>query len=314
MQLDPQMKILLDQLEAAEAKPPHARSPQEARAAINALIGLVAGPPDKVAKAEERKIPGPGGQIPIRIYTPEGAVPIGALVYFHSGGWVFGSLDSHDVLCRSLANGAGCLTVSVDYRLAPENKFPAAPEDCYAATKWVADNAAALGIDSNRVAVGGDSVGGNLAAVVAQMARDRGGPQLKFQLLIYPATDWAHESASKREFSKEGYLLSRADMIWFYGHYMNSDADRTNPYLSPACAKSLAGLPPAYVATCEIDPLRDEGEAYAEALRNAGITVESKRYPGVCHGFVLMPGALNAAKVAIADCCAELRRAIGAQT
>jgi acetyl esterase len=295
MQLDPQMKILLDQLEAAEAKPPHARSPQEARAAINALIGLVAGPPEKVAKVEERKISGPGGQIPIRIYTPEGAAPIGALVYFHSGGWVFGSLDSHDVLCRSLANGASCLTVSVDYRLAPENKFPAAPEDCYAATKWVADNAAALGIDSNRVAVGGDSVGGNLAAVVAQ---------------IYPATDWAHESESKREFSKEGYLLSRADMIWFYGHYMNSDTERTNPYLSPACAKSLAGLPPAYVVTCEIDPLRDEGEAYAEALRNAGITVKSKRYPGVCHGFILMPGALNAAGGAIADCCAELRYAI----
>jgi acetyl esterase len=310
MQLDPQMKTLLDQLAAAEGKPFHTGSPQEARAAINALIGLVAGPPEKVAKVEDRKIPGPGGQISVRIYTPAGAAPMGALVYFHGGGWVIGDIESHDVLCRSLANGAGCVTVSVDYRLAPEYKFPAAPEDCYAATKWVADNAAAIGADANRIAVGGDSAGGNLAAVVAQMARDRGGPQIKFQLLIYPATDWAHESASQREFTEDGYILSRADMVWFYGHYMNSDSDRTNPYLSPACAKSLAGLPPAYVMTCEVDPLRDEGEAYAEALRKAGIAVKSKRYPGVCHGFVMMPGVVNAAKGAIADCCAELRHAI----
>jgi len=311
MQLDPQMKALLDQLATAGGKPFHAGSPQEARAGINALIGLVAGPPEKVAKVEDRKIPGPGGQIPVRIYTPAAAAPMGALVYFHGGGWVVGDIASHDVLCRSLANGAGCVAISVDYRLAPEAKFPAAAEDSYAATKWVADNAAALGVDAKRIAVGGDSAGGNLAAVVAQMARDRGGPQIKFQLLIYPATDWAHESASQREFTEDGFILSRADMVWFYGHYMNSDADRTNPYLSPACAKSLAGLPAAYVMTCEVDPLRDEGETYADALRKAGVAVKAKRYPGVCHGFVMMPGVLDAAKGGIADCCAELRAAIG---
>jgi len=311
MQLDPQMKTLLDQLAGAEAKPFHAGTPQEARAGINALIGLVAGPAEKVAKVEDRKIPGPGGQIPVRIYTPAGAAPMGALVYFHGGGWVVGDIETHDVLCRSLANGAGCVTVSVDYRLAPESKFPAAPEDSYAATKWVADNAAALGVDAKRIAVGGDSAGGNLAAVVAQMARDRGGPPIKFQLLIYPATDWAHESASQREFTEDGYILSRADMVWFYGHYMNSDADRTNPYFSPACAKSLAGLPSAFVMTCAVDPLRDEGEAYAGALRKAGVAVKSKRYPGVCHGFLMMPGVIDAAKGAIAECCAELRGAIG---
>ena len=236
---------------------------------------------------------------------------MGALLYFHGGGWVVGDIASHDVLCRSLANGAGCVVVSVDYRLAPEHKFPAAPEDSYAATKWVAENAASLGVDAKRIAVGGDSAGGNLAAAVAQMARDRGGPQIKFQLLIYPATDWLHESPSHREFSEDGFILSRADMVWFYGHYMSSDSDRANPYFSPACAKSLAGLPAAYVMTCAVDPLRDEGEAYAEALRKAGVTVKSKRYAGVCHGFLMMPGVIDAAKAGIADCCAELRHAIG---
>lgn len=311
MQLDPQMKALLDQLAAAGGKPFHAGTPQEARAAIDALIGMVAGPPEKVAKIEDRKIPGPAGQIPVRIYTPANAAPMGALVYFHGGGWVVGNIESHDVLCRSLANGAGCVTVSVDYRLAPEHKFPAAPEDCYAATKWVSDNAAALGVDAKRIAVGGDSAGGNLAAVVSQMARDRGGPNIAFQLLIYPATDWAHETASQRQFTEDGYILSRSDMVWFYGHYMTADSDRTNPYFSPACAKSLAGLPPAYVMTCEVDPLRDEGEAYAEALRKAGVAVKAKRYAGVCHGFAMMPGVVDAAKRAVAECCAELRNAIG---
>jgi len=311
MQLDPQMKALLDQAAAAGGKPFHAGTPREARAGINALISLVAGPPEHVAKVEDRKIPGPGGEIPVRIYTPAGGAPMGALVYFHGGGWVGGDIASHDVLCRSLANGAGCVTISVDYRLAPEHKFPAAAEDSYAATKWVADNAATLGVDAKRIAVGGDSAGGNLAAVVAQMARDRNGPHVAFQLLIYPATDWAHESASQREFVEDGYILSRADMVWFYGHYMKADSDRTNPYLSPACAKSLAGLPAAYLMTCEVDPLRDEGEAYADALRKAGVKVKSKRYPGVCHGFVMMPGVIDAAKVGIAECCAELRQAIG---
>jgi acetyl esterase len=311
MQLDPQMKALLDQIAALGGKPFHFGTPEEARAGINALIGMVAGPPEQVAKVEDRKIPGPGGEIPVRIYTPAGAVPMGALLYFHGGGWVVGDIASHDVLCRSLANGGNCVVVSVDYRLAPEHKFPAAPDDCYAATKWVSDNAASLGVDAKRIAVGGDSAGGNLAAVVAQMARDRGGPEIKFQLLIYPATDWLHETASQREFTEDGYILSRADMVWFYGHYMNSDADRANPYFSPACAKTLVGLPPAYVMTCDVDPLRDEGEAYGQALRKAGITVKSKRYPGVCHGFLMMPGVIDAAKVGIADCCAELRTAIG---
>ncbi len=311
MELDPQMKAILDTITAAGGKPFNAMSPDEARAGIKLLVQVFGGAPEQVAKIEDRRIPGPAGEIPLRIYTPASAAPMGALVYFHGGGWVIGDIESHDEVCRALAKGSGCVVVSVDYRLAPEHKFPAAPEDCHAATKWVAANAAALGVDPNRIAVGGDSAGGNLAAVVAQMARDHGGPKIAFQLLIYPATDWSKESASQREFVQDGYILSRGDMVWFYDHYMTSAADKTNPYFSPACAKSLAGLPPAFVMTAAIDPLRDEGEAYGEALRKAGVAVTAKRYPGVCHGFVMMGAKLDAGKQAIADCCAELKKAIG---
>jgi acetyl esterase len=311
MELDPQMKAILDTIAAAGGKPFNAMTPAEAREAIKLLVQVFGGQPEQMARVEDRRVPGPAGEIPVRVYTPAGAAPMGCLVYFHGGGWVIGDIESHDEVCRALAKGAGCVVVSVDYRLAPEHKFPAAPEDCFAATKWVAQNAVALGIDANRIAVGGDSAGGNLAAVVAQMARDRGGPKIAFQLLIYPATDWSKESASQREFTQDGYILSRGDMVWFYDHYMNSPAEKTNPYFSPACAKSLAGLPPAFVITAAIDPLRDEGEAYGEALRKAGVPTTVKRYPGVCHGFVMMGAKLDAGKQAIADGCAELKKAFG---
>ncbi len=311
MELDPQMKAILDTIAAAGGKPFNALTPAAAREAIKLMAQVFGGAAEQMAKVDDRRIPGPAGEIPVRIYTPEGAAAKGVLVYFHGGGWVIGDIGTHDDVCRSLAKGAGCVVVSVDYRLAPEHKFPAGPEDCYAATKWVAQNAAALGIDANRIAVGGDSAGGNLAAVIAQMARDRGGPKIAFQLLIYPATDWSKESASQREFTQDGYILSRGDMVWFYDHYMTSAADKTNPYFSPACAKSLAGLPPAFVLTAAIDPLRDEGEAYAEALRKAGGAVTAKRYRGVCHGFIMMGAKLDTGKQALADCCAELKKSIG---
>ncbi len=310
MELDPQMKAILDTIAAAGGKPFNALTPAEARAAIKLMAQVFGGAAEQMAKVDDRRIPGPAGEIPVRIYTPEGAAAKGVLVYFHGGGWVIGDIGTHDDVCRSLAKGAGCVVVSVDYRLAPEHKFPAGPEDCYAAVKWVAQNATALGVDANRIAVGGDSAGGNLAAVIAQMARDRGGPKIAFQLLIYPATDWSKESASQREFTQDGYILSRGDMVWFYDHYMTSAADKTNPYFSPACAKSLAGLPPAFVLTAAIDPLRDEGEAYAEALRKAGVAVTAKRYPGVCHGFIMMGAKLDTGKQALADCCAELKKSI----
>lgn len=309
MQLDPQMKALLDQLATAGGKPFHELTPPQARAALEMLFGAFRSPtPPPVGKVEDRKIPGPGGDIPVRIYTPAGAGPFGVLVYFHGGGWVVGTLDSYDEVCRSLTLGGGFVTVSVDYRLAPEHKFPAAPEDCYAAARWVADNARSLNVNAARIAVGGDSAGGNLAAAIAQMARDRGGPKLIYQLLIYPAIDAADDTPSQHEFSQDGYILSRADMEWFWGHYL-SEKDRANPYACPSRAASLAGLPPATVILAEIDPLRDEGQMYADALRKAGVAVMLNRYDGVCHGFVSFGNAINAGKRALAECCDALRSA-----
>jgi acetyl esterase/lipase len=312
VQLDPQMKAVLEQAAAAGGKPFHQMTPGEARQAIDTMFAAFRGTPVEVGKIEDRRIPGPAGQIPVRIYSPAGIGPFGALVYFHGGGWVIGNIETHDATCRQLTAGAGCVTISVDYRLAPEHKFPAGPEDCYAATKWVADNAHALNVDQNRLAVGGDSAGGNLAAAVALMARDRGGPRLAFQLLIYPATDCADDTSSQREFAQVSpdYVLSRADMEWFWGHYLRP-TDKTNPIACPALAKSLANLPAAFIVTAEVDPLRDEGEAYAEALRKAGINVKVKRYNGVCHGFFSMSSMIDKGRQAVSDSCAELRSAIG---
>ena len=312
VQLDPQMKAVLEQAAAAGGKPFHQLTPGEARKAIDAMFAAFRGTLIEVGKVEDRKIPGPASQIPVRIYSPAGSGPFGALVYFHGGGWVIGDLATHDDTCRRLTAGAGCVTISVDYRLAPEHKFPAGPEDCYAATKWVADNARSLNLDQNRLAVGGDSAGGNLAAAVALMARDRGGPKLDFQLLVYPATDCADDTASQREFAEASpdYLLSRADMEWFWGHYLGPD-DKKNPIACPSLAKSLANLPSAFVLTAEVDPLRDEGEDYAEGLRKAGVNVKLKRYNGVCHGFFSMASIIDKGRQAIADSCAELRSAIG---
>ena len=200
------------------------------------ILGMVAlgGEPESIVRIENRTVPGPAGQIPVRIYTPVGTAPFPVLVYFHGGGWVIGNLDTHDGICRSLANRVGCLVVSVDYRLAPEHRFPAAPEDCYAATRWLAEHAGSLGGDKGRIAVGGDSAGGNLAAVVALMARDRGGPKLAFQLLVYPATDTDFETRSYRE-NSEGYFLTRADMVWFWNHYAPRDEDRRTPRGGQPC-------------------------------------------------------------------------------
>ena len=309
MPLDPQMKNLLDAMAKAKLAAFHTLTPAGARQQMAQRVA--AGVPDPVSKVEDRTIPGPGGTIPIRIYTPAGAGPRGALVYFHGGGWVLGDIQMTDQPCRMLANASGCVVVSVDYRLAPEHKFPAAPEDCYAATSWVSANAAALGVDPARIAVGGSSAGGNLAAAVALMARDRSGPPIAFQLLIYPATTSELTSKSQQEFAADGYILSRADMEWFWGHYLASAADRANPYACPDYAKTLRGLPAAQVITAEFDPLRDEGEAFAARLREDGVPTTLKRYDGVTHGFFGMPSLLDKSKTAIADAGAALRIAIG---
>ncbi len=310
MNVDPQMKALLDFLNAQGPLFLRAETPEQARAKMQALMENRPTPVAEVYRVEDRTITGPAGNtIPIRIYTPEARTPLGVLVFFHGGGWVLGDLESHDGLCRDLTNGAGCVVVSVGYRLAPEHKFPAAPEDCFAAARWVAENAASLGGDPARLAVGGDSAGGNLAAAVALMARDRGGPQLRLQLLLYPCIDAADDTPSHKEFAQDGFILSKADMDWFWGHYLSSEADRRNAYACPSRAPSLAGLPPALVLTASLDPLRDEGERYASQLRLAGVPVTCTRYDGVTHGFVSFAAALEQGKKGLAQATEALRTA-----
>jgi len=288
MPLDPQAQAVLDQMVSLGAPELHTLSPEDARKAFDLLAQLSGLKPEAVAKVEDRLIPGPGGQIPVRFYTPQGRAPFPVLVFFHGGGFVIGSIELYEEFCRALTNGAGCIVISVGYRLAPEHKFPAAVEDCYAATKWVAVNAKAIGGDSMRIAVGGDSAGGNLAAVVALMVRDKGTVPLVFQLLMYPATNLAHDTLSAQQ-NANGYFLTRDDMFWFRSLYLSNDADRNNPYASPLQAQDLHGLPPALVITAEYDPLRDEGEAYAARLREAGVTTACTRYDGMIHGFLSLP-------------------------
>jgi len=287
MPLDPQAQAFLDQMEALNAPALNTLTPEDARKAFGMMAELLGLEPEPIAKSEDRLIPGPGGQIPVRIYTPEGSEPFPVLVFFHGGGFVIGSVELYDEFCRELANGAGCMVVSVDYRLAPEHKFPVAVEDCYAATEWVAENAKAIGGNPELIAVGGDSAGGNLSAVVALMARDKGTPPLVFQLLIYPATDFVHETQSSRE--NADYFLTKDDMAWFSSLYLRSETDGSNPQASPLLAEDFSGLPPALVITAEFDPLRDEGEAYADRLREAGVDTVCTRYNGMIHGFLGLP-------------------------
>ncbi|NHM31468.1 alpha/beta hydrolase [Neobacillus terrae] len=305
MALDPQAKFLLEQMEAAGAPPMDSLSPEEARATTD--FSALAGEPEEVGKVENQTIAGPGGEIPVRIYTPKGEGPFPALVYYHGGGWVIGNLETVDVPCRLLANRANCVVVSVDYRLAPEHKFPAAADDSYAAAKWVVDNAASIQVDAERVAIGGDSAGGNLAAVVALMARDKGEISLAYQMLVYPVTNHSYATESYTE-NADGYLLTKDSMVWFWNHYLQSEEDGKNPYASPLLAEDLSGLPPALVLTGEFDPLRDEGEAYAERLREAGVQVEAKRYDGMIHGYFWMPGALEQGRQSIEHAAKALKQ------
>ena len=244
-------------------------------------------PGEDVASVEDLEVPGPDGPLPVRVYRPDGAaVPAPVVVFFHGGGWVLGSIATHDATCRGLANRTGAVYVSVDYRLAPEHPYPAAPEDCYAATCWVVDHAADLGVDPGRLAVAGDSAGGNLAAVVCQMARDRSGPAIAFQLLVYPVTDLDLDRWPSMEENADGPLLTREGMDWFARHYVGTLPFTGDPYAAPIRAADLSGLPPAYVATAGHDPLRDEGAGYAEALAAAGVTVGYDNFATMIHGFV----------------------------
>jgi acetyl esterase len=260
-----------------------------------------------VHSVEDRVIDGPAGPIPVRIYRPS-AAPAPVHVHFHGGGWVIGDLDTHDRDCREICVGADCIVVAVDYRLAPEHIFPAAPEDCYAAFCWATANVHSLGALPGPMSVGGDSAGGNLAAAVALMARDRNGPAIAMQLLIYPVTDATMESASYRD-NADGYLLSRTMMSWFWDHYCPDLALRADPLASPITAEDLSGLPPALVMTAEFDPLRDEGEAYAERLIAAGVEVEVRRFDGLVHGFFSQAGMIDAAREGVDLVLKALRKA-----
>ncbi|MEX2207116.1 MAG: alpha/beta hydrolase [Myxococcota bacterium] len=306
MPLDPQAKLVLDALSAVTMPDPWTIDPGLFRAQVREM--RVAAPEEPIGSVENRSIPGPAGSLPVRVYTPRkrepGALPV--LAFFHGGGFVIGDLDSHDGTCRALANAARCAVVAVDYRLAPEAKFPAAAEDCYAATCWIAEHAGALGIDASRIAVGGDSAGGNLAAVTALLARDRRGPRLTHQLLVYPVIDCAFETASYRE-NAEGYFLTREMMRWFWHHYLDKPEQAADPYASPIRAATLSGVAPATVITAEYDPLRDEGEAYASRLLEEGVPTTVTRYDGVIHGFFGMGNVIEKAKLAVAQAARELR-------
>jgi acetyl esterase len=305
--LHPEARALLEMMDAQGAPPLELQDPVEARLARIEPMKLLAGEPDVLGRVEDLTIAGPGGDLPVRIYAAEHGGIRPALIYFHGGGWVLCNLDTHDGVCRALAKESGCVVVSVDYRLAPEHKFPAAVEDAYAATVWVAANAGRLGIDVDRIAVGGDSAGGNLATVVATRCRDAGGPALAAQLLLYPVTDLSSfETESYRELP-EGYFLTRTSMQWFSGHYLASPDQARHPEASPLLSSNLTALPPALIVTAEFDPLRDEGEAYAERLRAAGVTVTLTRYPGMIHGFVSMRGAVSGGRQAIQEAAGFLQ-------
>jgi acetyl esterase len=303
MPLDPQAKHLLDLIDssgsftlAADTDPRQVRRLFDAMA-VPAVIA--------VPHVEDRRVPGPAGEIPVRTYRQGGDEPKPVIVYYHGGGWVIGSLDTHDGVCRALVDALDALVLSVDYRLAPEHRFPAAIDDAFAALQWVAAHAGELGGDPGRVAIAGDSAGGNIAAVVAQMARDAGGPALCFQLLIYPVTDHEFESSSMCD-NAEGYLLTRDDMRWFYGHYLEDPGLGRHPRVSPLQATDLSGLAPACVITAEFDPLRDQGMAYADKLRAAGVPVEARVYDGMFHGFFSMIEWIDAGKIAFDDAVTAL--------
>ncbi|WP_445182281.1 alpha/beta hydrolase [Pseudonocardia sp. Cha107L01] len=307
MPVHPEAQGLLDALAEAGLPATEEMTVPNARAATAGFLALQ-GEPVEVASVLDRTVPGPAGEIPVRVYTPAGEGPFPVVVYFHGGGWVIGDLEVVDQPCRQLASAAGAIVVSVDYRLAPEHRYPAAFDDSYAATVWVGAHAAEIGGDPARLAVAGDSAGGNLAAAVALAARDRGGPELAAQLLIYPVTDFNFGTASYQD-NREGYLLTKGSMQWFWAHYLGAQDLDKDPYACPLRADSLVGLPPAYVATSEYDPLRDEGEAYARRLEEAGVAVTAKRFDGLLHGFFWMLAAVPSAAGVLDDMVGVLRKA-----
>lgn len=309
-QVHPQVAAHLAQMAAMNAPPIEVLTPQQVRVGFGMQMKMTAGPATPLPVVRDLPIPGPGGAINARLYRPAADGVLPGLVFFHGGGWVIGDLDSHDDLCRDLAAEAGCAVLAVDYRLAPEHRFPAAADDAIAATRWAAANAVELGIDPKRLAVGGDSAGGNLAAISALAARDSGVP-LAAQLLIYPVTDMAHLEGESYTACGEGYGLTADAMGWFRRHYLADAAAAQDWRVSPLLAKDLGRLPPALVVTAEFDLLRSEGEAYAKRLADAGVPTELARYDGMIHGFASMAGALDVGRQVRSDMARWLRGALG---
>jgi acetyl esterase len=312
MPLDPQAHDFLSRLAAANLPSIEEQTIEQARAQMD-LSTRFLGKPPYVDRVENRTIAGPGGDLAIRLITPEGAgqakgtLPI--VVYYHGGGWVLGGLSSHENVCRALANASDAMVAIVDYRLAPEHRFPAAADDAYAALVWLSAHANEIGGDSSRIAVCGDSAGGNLAAVATLKARDQGGPAVAFQALAYPITDYQPDSGSYLECA-EGYFLSRAEMLWYWDQYAPNLEDRKRPHAAPNRAEDLSNLPPALVVTAEYDVLRDEGETYARRLAEAGVPVKLSRYDGMIHGFLRRYPFFEQGRAAIEEIGAALREGL----
>jgi acetyl esterase len=311
MALDPQARALLDQMAEAGAKPFEAMSVAEARQSAYAFKDL-GGPPEDVAAVDHVYIPGPTADLPARIYHPAGAGdgPLPAMLYFHGSGWVVLNIDICDPFSRAYANRAGCVVVAVNYQKAPEHKFPIPFDDCFAATEWVFANADALGVDPSRIGVSGDSAGGNLAAAVALKARDRGGPDLRCQVLVYPAVDYGWDTPSALA-NAEGYMLQRGSMEWFWNHYVTSPTDAENPYCSPLRAASHTGLPPALVVGAEFDPLCDDARGYVAKLEAAGVPVKYSEYKGMIHGFLWMSAVLDQSRAVVDEVAGAVRTYLG---
>ncbi|HET7835225.1 MAG TPA: alpha/beta hydrolase [Variovorax sp.] len=310
--LHPQAQAFIDLLVQRGVPPTHTLTPAEARKFYRERRALTQPDPAEVAQVRELQADGPHGPIPLRLYRPLGSAAsalLPVLVYYHGGGWTIGDLDTHDTLCRELCNGSGCAVVAVDYRMGPEHRFPAAVDDVLAATRWVRREAAALGVDAQRLAVGGDSAGGNLAAVVAIAARDAGDLPVAYQLLIYPATDMRRVHPSHTT-NGQGYVLTRDTIGYFHDHYIADAAQDLDWRASPLLREDLAGLPPALVLTAGYDPLRDEGLDYARALTAAGNRASYVCFERQIHGFITMGRLLDEANTAVALCAAELRRAL----
>ena len=307
MPVDPQLQPLLDLLATSGAPSITSLQPEAARALMAAMRGNAR--EVEVHTIADHTAPGPAGDVPVRVYSPAGEGPFPLLVWIHGGGWVLGSVEESDPVARGLSVAADCVVASIEYRLAPEHPFPAGLEDCWAALRWCVDHADDLRVDPDRLAIGGDSAGGNLAAACTVLARDAGGPPLRFQLLVYPVVDFDATTRSMVD-NAEGYLLTREVMQWFCDHYTNPD-QRNDPRAAPLRADDLSGLPPALVITAEYDPLRDEGEAYGRRLAEAGVPVTVTRYDGMIHAFFSMTAFADRALEAEAEAGAALRRAFG---